>query len=211
MLEIEYKGGNTVVISTKQGTIVVDPKTSVVGLKDTPTKGAIELATEPRFALVHPDAKLNLEGPGEFGVSGFDIRGVAAQRHLDSSEVPLGSTMYRIEGADIRIAVLGNIYEKLTDAQLEELGIIDVLILPVGGGGYTLDATGAAHVVRAIDPKVVIPIHYADSALKYEVPQDTVETFTKELGAPVEEQTKVKFKQASALPEVMTTYVLARS
>lgn len=211
MLEIEYKGGNTVVITTKQGTIVVDPKTSIVGLKDTSTKGSIELATEARFALVNDDAKLNIEGPGEYGVSGFDIRGVAAQRHLDSSDVPFASTMYRVEAADIRVAVLGNVFEKLTDAQLEELGIIDVLILPVGGGGYTLDATGAAHVVRAIDPKVVIPVHYADGALKYEVPQDTVETFTKELGAPVEELSKVKFKQASALPEVLTTYVLARS
>ena len=119
--------------------------------------------------------------------------------------------MYRIEAHDIRVAVVGNIYEKITEAQLEELGVIDILILPVGGGGYTLDATGAAHVARAIDPKIVIPVHYADSALKYEVPQDTVETFVKELGAPVEEMAKLKLKQASAIPLGMTTYLLARS
>lgn len=211
MFEIEYKGGNTVVLTTKKGSIVVDPKASVVGLKDISTKGVIELATEARFALNSPDAKLYIEGPGEYGVSAFDIRGIAAQRHLDSSEQPLGTTMYRVEAHDIRVAVVGNIYEKLTDAQLEELGVIDILILPVGGSGYTLDATGAAHVTRAIDPKIVIPVHYADNALKYEVPQDSVETFVKELGAPVEELTKLKLKQASAIPLGLTTYVLARS
>jgi L-ascorbate metabolism protein UlaG (beta-lactamase superfamily) len=211
MFEIEYKGGNTVVLSTKKGSIVVDPKTSIVGLKDTAPKGSIELATEARFALNSPDAKLYIEGPGEYGVSAFDIRGVAAQRHLDSADLPFATTMYRVEAHDIRVAVLGNIYEKLTDAQLEELGVIDILIIPVGGGGYTLDATAASHITRSIDPKIVIPIHYADSALKYEVPQDTVETFVKELGAPVEEVAKLKLKQASAMPAAMTTYVLARS
>jgi len=86
-----------------------------------------------------------------------------------------------------------------------------VVILPVGGGGYTLDATSAASIVRQIDPKVVIPVHYADAALKYEVPQDTLETFTKELGAPTEEVAKYKVKSASAVPEVLTTVIVARS
>lgn len=211
MLEIEYKGGNTVVIGTKQATLVVDPKLSLVGLKDVSTKDKIEVATEARFALNADDARLNIEGPGEYGIGPFDIRGVAAQRHLDSENDPLASTMYRIEANDIRIGVIGNIYEKLSEEQLEELGLIDVLIIPVGGSGYTLDATGAASLTRKIDPKAVIPVHYADSALKYEVPQDTLETFVKELGAPVEETAKFKLKQAAALPQVLTVFTVARS
>ena len=211
MLEVEYKGGNTVVIGTKQATLVVDPKLSLVGLKDVSTKDKIEVATEARFALNADDARLNIEGPGEYGIGPFDIRGVAAQRHLDSENDPLASTMYRIEANDIRIGVIGNIYEKLSEEQLEELGLIDVLIIPVGGSGYTLDATGAASLTRKIDPKAVIPVHYADSALKYEVPQDTLETFVKELGAPVEETAKFKLKQAAALPQVLTVFTVARS
>jgi hypothetical protein len=57
----------------------------------------------------------------------------------------------------------------------------------------------------------VIPVHYADAGIKYEVAQDTLETFTKELGAPVEELPKFKLKQAAPLPAVMTTIVLARA
>lgn len=211
MFEIEYKGANCVVVSTKKSTLVVDPKLSVVGLKDTSTKGAVELVTDERFALNSIDAKLVIEGPGEYGVGEFDIRGIAAQRHIDTESDPLQSTVYRIEVGDARIAVIGNIYERLSEEQLEELGVIDILIIPVGGNGYTLDATAASNLARKIDPKVVIPVHYADSGVKYEVPQEGVDIFTKELGAPVEEMSKYKFKQTSSLPQVMTVVSIARS
>lgn len=211
MFEVEYKGANCVVISSKKASIVVDPKLSLVGLKDASVKDAVELATEARFAINSADAKLVIEGPGEYGIADFDIRGVAAQRHLDAETDPKASTIYRIEAGDIRAAVIGNIYEKLSEDQLEEIGIVDVLIIPVGGSGYTLDATGAATITRQIDPKAVIPVHYADPAIKYEVPQSDLETFTGELGVAVEETPKLKLKSASALPPALTVFKLARN
>ncbi len=211
MFDIEYKGGNTVVLTTKKATLVADPKLSVVGLKDLAIKQAVEIATEARFAVNSDDARLSIEGPGEYGIADFDIHGVAAQRHLDAESDPLLSTMYRIEIGDIRIALIGNIYEKLSEEQLEELGVVDIVIIPVGGNGYTLDATGAATITRQIDPKVVIPVHYDDSTLKYEVPQAGAEEFVKELGAPVEEIAKYKVKSASSLPSTLTIVKLARS
>ena len=211
MFEIEYKGANCVVISTKKASIVTDPKLSIVGLKDANVKDVIELATEARFALNSEDARLGIEGPGEYGVADFDIRGVAAQRHLDAESDPKVSTIYRVETTEIRAAVIGNIYEKLSEAQLEEIGIVDVVIIPVGGSGYTLDATGAATIVRQIDPKIVVPVHYDDGALKYEVPQSDVDVFIKELGAPVEEAAKLKLKNSGALPPALTVFKLARA
>lgn len=211
MFEVEYKGANCVVISSKKASVVTDPKLSLVGLKDANVKDAIELATEARFAVNSDTAKLVLEGPGEYGVADFDIRGIAAQRHLDSEADPKASTMYRIECGDIRAAVIGNVYEKLSEEQLEELGIIDVLIIPVGGSGYTLDATGATTITRQIDPKIVVPVHYADPAISYEVPQSEVDVFLSELGAPVEEAPKLKLKNAAALPAGLTVYKLVRS
>jgi len=209
MFEVEYKGANTVVISTKKGTIVTDPQLSLVGLKDITTKDAIELSTEARFALNSENARLVIEGPGEYGIADFDIHGIAAQRHLDADGK--ASTIYRIEAGEIRVALVGNIYEKLSEAQLEEIGLVDVLIIPVGGNGYTLDATGAATLTRLIDPKIVVPIHFADPAVKYEVPQDELDTFIKELGVPVEEAPKLKLKTAAALPEALTIYKLPRA
>jgi len=211
MFEVEYKGANCVVISSKKASIVVDPKLSLVGLKDAQVKDAVELATEERFALNADTAKLSIEGPGEYGIADFDIRGVAAQRHLDTENDPKRSTIYRIETPDIRAVVIGNIYEKLTDEQLEEIGLVDIAIIPVGGNGYTLDATGATTIVRQIEPKIVIPVHYADSGIKYEVPQGELETFIGELGAPVETAPKLKLKNATALPAALTVCTLERA
>ena len=211
MLDIEYKGGNTVIIATKKTTLAVDPKLSLLGLKDAKTKDAVELATEERFAINSPEARLIIDQPGEYEVGDYTIRGIAATRHIDTPESEQLSTVYRIECGDIRIAVIGNIAPELTDAQLEALGVIDIVIIPVGGYGYTLDATSAAAIIRKIEPRVVVPVHYADSALQYEVPQDTVEVFEKELGAPVEQKPKLKIKAASNLPEVLTVCELARS
>mgnify|MGYP000526455504 CR=1 FL=1 len=56
-----------------------------------------------------------------------------AQRHLDAETDPKASTMYRIDNGEVRVALIGNIYEKLSEDQLEDLGIVDVVILPVGG------------------------------------------------------------------------------
>ena len=128
MFEIEYKGANTVNVNTKQGTVVVDPKLSLVGLKDAKISDAIVLLSEERFK---PDntssARLVIDSPGEFGVASFDIKGIAARRHLDSEADPLQSTMYRIEVGGVRIAVLGNIANDLSEEQYEEIGVVDVV------------------------------------------------------------------------------------
>lgn len=212
MFDIEYKGGNTVVIATKKTQLIIDPKLSTVGLKDLSVKDAIEIATETRFAMDGDSAKLHIEGPGEYEVGDASIRGVRALRHLDAETAEPVSTMYRIEIGELRIALLGNIAPKLNEDQLEDLGVVDIVILPVGGSGYTLDATSAAAIVRSIDPRVVIPVHYADAALKYEVPQDTLEVFTKELAAPVEDAgSKYKIKSASSIPQVLTVIKIDRS
>ena len=211
MFEVEYKGGNCVVLSTKKTTMVADPKLSVVGLKDVKTKDEIEIVTEPRFIVNNSEARVIIQAPGEYEVGDFFIRAAAATRHLDMETEAKLSTLYHIDTGDVRIGLIGNVKNKLDDDQLETIGVIDILIIPVGGGGYTLDATNAASIVRQVEPKVVIPIHYADSGLRYEVPQDTLETFTKELGAPVEQMDKFKLKGAAALPPTLTVVALKRS
>ena len=73
MIEIEYKGGNALTISTKKATIVADPRASLVGAKDHSVKDAIQLLTEERFGIANTGAILKIDGPGEYGVADFDI------------------------------------------------------------------------------------------------------------------------------------------
>lgn len=211
MFEIEYKGGNSVIISSKKTSLYVDPKLSVVGLNDIKIRDGVQIATEQRFVLDNLSGVLTIERPGEYEVGDFTIKGVAARRHIDTDSDDKIATIYSIEFDNIRIGLLGNVAADLDEDQQEALGVLDILILPVGGNGYTLDATSAASIVRQLDPKVVIPVHYADTALRYEVPQDTLDTFTKELGVPEEvTRGKYKIKSAASLPQTLTLIALER-
>ena len=211
MFEIEYKGGNTVVITSKKISICADPRTSVVGVKDQKTAERVELGTETRFLINSPDARLVVDGPGDYEVGDFTIHGVAATRHIDTPDQEMLATLYRIECGDVRIALIGNADPHLSDEQLEQLGVIDMLILPVGGGGYTLDATNAMAIISQIEPKVIVPIHYDEPGLRYEVPQESLDLFTKQLGAPVEETPKYKVKSLASLPVVLTVVQVKRT
>ena len=211
MFDLEYKGGNALVISTKKSSLVIDPRLSLIGLKDLKVKDQIAVATENRFRVADTDAQVVIDGPGEYEVGDFTIRGIAATRHIDTPDQEKLSTVYRVECGDVRLAILGNIDPKLSEEQYEAVGVIDILVLPVGGGGYTLDATSATTIVRSIEPKVVVPVHYAGAGLAYEVPQDTLETFVGELGAPKETVPKLKVKSVSALPQALTVIEVERS
>jgi L-ascorbate metabolism protein UlaG (beta-lactamase superfamily) len=211
MFEIEYKGANAVVINTKKVKIVIDPKLSLVGLKDLSAKESVEVATEARFACYDKDATITIDGPGEYGIADFDIIGFAAQRHIDDEKQIFGSTVYRMEIGDARIGVIGNIDSKLSDDQLECLGVIDILIIPVGGNGYTLDFVDAAKLVHIIEPKIVIPVHYQDETIKYEVIQDGLDKFITELGAPMEEAKSFKYKPPFTYPTGLTVIKITRS
>ena len=109
------------------------------------------------------------------------------------------------------IAIIGNIDFRVSEDQLEELGLVDIVIVPVGGGGYTLDATNATVLVRKIDCKVAIPVHYADKAAKYEAPQEDVSVFVKEFGGQHEVTPKYKVKSASSVPAATTVIEITRS
>lgn len=212
MFEIEYKGGNSVIITTKEKQLLIDPSVEMYGLKIGKYKNAVQLATDNQFLLSSTDSDmLQFEGPGEYEIGPFSIRGIGAKRHTDGDTTEQKSTIYHIDIAEVRLGVIGNVDHQLSEDQLELVGVVDILILPVGGGGYTLDATDAARIVREIEPRVVIPVHYAEAGVNYPVPQESVEVFVKELGAAVEVMPKLKVKSTANIPQVLTVYQLERS
>ena len=74
-------------------------------------------------------------------------------------------TVFIFETGGVRIAHLGDIGHALTDQQISAIGSVDVVLVPVGGG-TTVDAQEATHVVDQIRPRlIVIPMHYKTDAM----------------------------------------------
>lgn len=212
MFDIEYKGANAIVFATKKVRVVFDPNLAVASAKNVSVKDSIEVVTEDRFAVTDPAPRLLLNSPGEYEVGDVAISGIPARRHIDTDADGEKSTIYKISVGDIRGVVIGNIQPKLSDDQLEDIGVVDFAIIPVGGSGYTLDAVSASSTVRQLDPKVVIPVHYADSSINYEVPQVGVEDFMKELNANVVEAgLKWRLKKPADLPDSLTVVQISKT
>ena len=83
--------------------------------------------------------------------------------HDDANGAKRGKNLLmKIEMEGLTLAHLGDQGILLTQAQLDALGKIDVLMLPVGGF-YTIDAAAARKIVDQVNPRVVIPMHYKTS------------------------------------------------
>lgn len=193
-MEFQYYGGNCVKIVTKQVTLVVDDNLVDLGLKSITKPENVALFTQMPKKM--PDARLVVADPGEYEVSEVSIVGIPARGHMDE-EGKKSATIYRLHYDDTRICILGHVYPELSDSQLEQIGVVDILFVPVGGSGYTLDGIGALKLIKQIEPKVVIPTHYADNAVKYEVPQANLEDALKGLAMDNKEAV-AKFKPKPA-------------
>ncbi len=90
------------------------------------------------------------------------------------------NTVFAIEMDEMSLCHLGDLGHPLTDTQLEEIGRVDILMIPVGGF-YTIGAQSAAALVRQMEPRIVLPMHYRTPASSYS-DLDTVQTFLHEMG-----------------------------
>jgi len=149
-----------------------------------------------------------ITGPGEYEVKEVFIQGIPAFHDDQEGKTRGKSTIYLIEAEGIRFCHLGDLGQKLlTDEQLEKLDKVDVLMIPVGGEDYTIDSVQAQKVISQIEPKIVIPMHFALPKLKIKL--DDVSKFLKTMGknsvTPVD---KLVVKDSTLTKEGMEIVVL---
>jgi L-ascorbate metabolism protein UlaG (beta-lactamase superfamily) len=107
---------------------------------------------------------LVFESPGEYEASDVGIVGLPSY-HDDSQGKERGKNtifVFQIEG--ILIAHLGDLGHQLSDKQIEDLGPIDVLMIPVGGS-FTIGPEAAAKLISNLGPSIVIPMHYKQKGM----------------------------------------------
>lgn len=194
-MELSFYGANCLRLVTKKATIVVDDNLAKVGLKSITKPDDISLRTSVKLIPKH-DSKFSADLPGEYEIAGVVIHGVGARAHMDK-EGEHTSVIYTVEADDIKVAVIGHIYPELSEDQLEQIGLVDIAVIPVGNSGYTMDGIGALKVIKALEPKVVIPTHFADKAVNYEVPQTELAEALKAIGMETTE-TVDKYKPKPA-------------
>jgi L-ascorbate metabolism protein UlaG (beta-lactamase superfamily) len=208
-MELQFYGANCLTIHTKQARIVIDDNLNELGAKSVTKPGDIVVFTS-QHKKPSEDVKLFIDGPGEYEAADVSIQGIAVRAHTDE-EGKKTATLYKILVGDIRVVIAGHIYPELNEGELEIIGTVDVMCVPVGGSGYTLDSIGALKVIKKVEPKLIIPTHYEDKSLKYPVPQQSLADALKGLAMePKETVTKLSIKP-SDISDITQLIVLERS
>jgi len=207
-MDLQFYGANCLTISNKGTRLVIDDNLSELGGKSVIKTDDVALFTGPHG--VAAGARITFDGPGEYEVSDVSVIGIAARAHIDESERH-SATMFKFIIGDISVLVTGHIYPELDEKQLEAIGMVDLMVVPVGGNGYTVDPVGALKLIKEIEPKLVVPTHYADKALKFPVPQQELSNALKELAMePKETVSKLKLK-STELSDVTQLVILEKS
>lgn len=207
-MDIEYFGANCLRLTTKKATVIVDDNLAAIGGKSITKDGDLTVVTQD--VLKPAEGKvLTIKTPGEFEIMGVSVQGIAARAHVDQPDQKT-ATMYKFVAEERHILVTGHIYPELDDDQLEAIGRVDVLIIPVGGNGFTLDPLGTLKVIRKIEPSAVVPTQYAVKGLKYEVPALELEEALKSLTLQPKE-TVDKLKTKTIEPDQQTSLVVVQS
>ncbi|MBK6647088.1 MAG: MBL fold metallo-hydrolase [Anaerolineales bacterium] len=146
-----------------------------------------------------------IDGAGEFEIGGVFITAVQTAGGGKKTKDNARNTLYVFDYEGITVAHLGDLQEVPTQSEVEALGTVNVLLIPVGGGS-SLNAAKAAEVVSVIEPNLVIPMHYATDDAKIKL--EPLNKFLKEMGlGKVESQPSLKATRSS-LPQETKVVVL---
>lgn len=196
-MEIQYYGANCIRVTTKKANLLIDDNLAELGsksvIKDNDTVLYTFISDSERLSK----AKLLIDQPGEYEIGDTSVIGVPTRAYADETGT-LNGTIFKLEDEDVKVAIIGNSYADISDSQLEMLGAVDVLIIPVGNRENGLSGADALKIVKRIEPYILIPTHFEDKNVKYKQPQATLEEALKELAMePVETTPKLKLKSAS--------------
>ncbi|MFZ5364402.1 MAG: MBL fold metallo-hydrolase [Patescibacteria group bacterium] len=215
-MTITWLGQSCFKIQIGDVTLVTDPYNSEVGFKLPRLTADIVTVSHDHFDHNNTEGVSGINGapfvitsPGEYEVKGVFVYGNLFW-HDKSEGAERGSNIvYCIEAEGISLAHLGDLGHTLSDEQIEKLDGIDILFVPVGGK-WTLGASEAVKIINAIEPRIVIPMHYKIPGLKVDV--ETVDKFLKEMGASkAEKLPKLKISKKDLPQEETKVIVLEKS
>ena len=205
-MEIQYLNHSSFLIKASIGAkkinILIDPFNDSIGIKFKKTEADILLLTHDHEDHSNVGGVLNLiqsdinndsfeafkdkpfliKRAGEYEVKGVRVKGILSYHDDKNGSIRGENIIYIITVDGLRLCHLGDLGHLLTEKQLEEIGSVDCLIVPVGGE-YTINAEQASEVISQIEPSYVIPMHFKTKShsATYEK-LGTLQDFLKEFG-----------------------------
>jgi len=182
-MEITWLGHACFRLKGSQATVVTDPYPPDLGYSLGKQTARVVTVSHQHpghsyIAGIGGEPKV-IKGPGEYEIGGILVIGLPTFHDGDGGKQRGKNIVYLIEVDEVAICHLGDLGHVLTTQQVEEIGNVDVLLVPVGGVS-TINASMAAEVVRQLEPKIVVPMHYKTEVLKREL--EPVDRFLKEMG-----------------------------
>lgn len=206
MPDIQYLGHACFRLRGRDGIVLCDPYDRSTGLDlGRPTAHIVTVThhhpDHNNIAAVRPvrDRIFVIDGPGEYEVSNVLITGVRTYHDAVKGAERGFNTVYVIHLDDVVFCHLGDLGHELNQRQIEEIGDIDVLLVPVGGG-ETIGPEEAASVISQLEPRIVIPMHYETVQLSFDQKLMPLEKFLHELGLKDVEPTDKLSVTPSSLP-----------
>jgi len=185
--------------------VLIDPFSKEAGLRPPKIKDDLVLVTHNHFdhnnvSDANPEAFI-IDGPGEYEKQGIAVRGISSFHDKSGGKERGLNTIYVIKAEDMTVCHMGDFgQEKFEEHQLETIGDIDILMIPVGGN-YTIDYKEAVNIISQIEPKIVIPMHYKVKDLNIDIAGP--EKFLKEIGLTPEKTDKLKIAKKNLPIEEM--------
>lgn len=227
-MDIYWLGQACVKLKGKNATVLIDPyDPQTVGLKlpkDLAADMVLITHAHPDHNFTSPTTGIKEEKPmiftepGEYEVAGVVVTGVASFHDNTNGSERGVNTIFQLMFDRLNLVHLGDLGQhELTEAQIAQIGEVDILFVPVGGT-YTIDGKTAASIVSQLEPKITIPIHYkpglpsGDGKIEgFKLEElDGVESFLKEMGADVMPTPKLSITK-DKLPEEPQVVVLTKS
>ena len=210
-MEIDWYGQSCFRLREGAITVVTDPYDKSIGY--TMPRLRADLVTISHDAPGHANASAVkgepkvLNRPGEYEIKGLFITGIQTwSGGAAKGEAKEENTVYVFEFGDLTVCHLGDLSKVLSQAQVESMPNVDVLMVPVGGGG-ALDADKAAEVISQLEPRIVMPMHYLTEYSNLKL--DPLTKFLKEMGV-TEHAPEDSLKVTKAtLPDETQVVVLA--
>ncbi len=206
-MEINWLGNSCFRLKGKQCTIITDPFTGEPDSGLSKLKADVvclsHLSPEESGADRIGGQPYIVRGPGEYEVCNTLIIGIPTYQDEAKGSVRGKNTVYALEIDELSVCHLGNLGHLLDDDQVETIGNVDILFVPVGGS-VVINAAQAAKLVRTLEPKIVIPMTYRTQTGGGEL--DPLEKFLTETGSQAGEAVPKLNVTKNSLP--LTTQVV---